>query len=292
MVTTYETLRLTIEGGVATVTFDNPPVNVMTLRLMTELDTVFDQFIADRTIRVIVFESADPEFFLAHGDMTTAADPTEFGALTVALDQKASLNPMMRLHEKLRCLPQLTVVKLRGLARGGGAEFVSAADIRFGSERAGLAQFEAPSGILPGGGGTAYLPRLVGRARALEIVLGGDLINARTAEHWGWLNRVVADDQLDNFVTTFARRVASLPDGVLDAVFDAIQPDSSIAPALDAANDSLGQLFARPAAAIRARALLDAGAQTRDGERRLEALVNGLDTAPDGEASAAQQPLS
>ncbi|CAN5205253.1 enoyl-CoA hydratase/isomerase family protein [soil metagenome] len=293
MVTTYETLRLAIDGGVATVTFDNPPVNVMTLRLMTELDAVFDQFIADRTIRVIVFESADPEFFLAHGDMTTAADPAEFGALKIALDQKASLNPMMRLHERLRCLPQLTVVKLRGFARGGGAEFVSAADIRYGSEKAGLAQFEAPSGILPGGGGTAYLPRLVGRARALEVVLGCDLVDARTAERWGWLNRVVTDDQLDNFVTSFARRVALLPDGVLHAVFDAIQPDSSIAPALDAANDSLGQLFAKPAAAIRARALLDAGAQTRDGERHLETLVKGLDAAPDcGSASnAGARPL-
>lgn len=281
MVESYETLRLHAADGIVTVAFYNPLVNLMSALMMTELDTVFDRLSADQRIRVVVFESADPEFFIAHGDMTTADDPAAFIGLQIALDQNESLNPMMRLYEKLRSLPQLTVVKLRGLARGGGAELVSAADVRFGSEKAGLAQMEAPGGIIPGAGGTAYLPRLVGRARALEVVLGADLIDAHTAERWGWLNRVVPDERLDGFVDAFARRVASLPDGVLEAAFETIDTTSSMNAALTTANELLGRLFAQPASAIRARALLDAGAQTRDGERRLEELLKGLDTTPD-----------
>jgi enoyl-CoA hydratase/carnithine racemase len=285
----YKTLRLKLEDGIATVTFDNPPVNVMSLLMMTELDAIFNGMIADRSIHVIVFESADPEFFIAHGDMTVVDDPGSFIGLKIALEQNESLNPMMRLHEKLRSLPQLTIVKLRGIARGGGAEFVSAADVRFGSEKSKLAQFEAPAGIIPGGGGTTYLPRLIGRARALEVVLGADLIDAHTAERWGWLNRVVADDQLDSFVDVFAHHVASLPGGVLEAAFDAIDSNSSMTAALTAANKGLFQLFAKPATAVRARALLRAGAQTRDGERRLEELWQGLENSTDAEAG---EPLS
>lgn len=269
-----ECLDFQVADRIATVTFANPPVNLMNARLRKELDEVLDQLRNDPEVRVLLLQSADPEFFIAHGDMTSADDPSAFLTMqTVAADQDLSLNPMMRLYEKLRSQPQLTVVKLRGIARGGGAELVSAAHIRFGSSRAALSQMEALGGIIPGAGGTAYLPRLIGEARALEVILGAALIDAHTAEHWGWLNRVIPDEELDHFVDAFVRRVAGLPDGVLEAVLASVDVTAPMKVALSTANSHLTQLFSQPAAASRARALLSAGAQTRDGERRLEELL-------------------
>lgn len=138
---------------------------------MVYLDQFAEAVCGDPVVRVIVFDSADPDFFVAHGDMAILDDPAGFAALPIALTQRPSWNPMMRLHERIRTLPQLTIAKLRGLARGGGggSELLTAMDMRFASlEKAGLAQMEVSTGIIPGAGGTAYLPRLVGRARALE----------------------------------------------------------------------------------------------------------------------------
>lgn len=137
---------------------------------------------------------------------------------------------MMRLHERVRSLPQITIGKLRGLARGGGAELLSAMDMRFASlEHAGLAQPETAAAIIPGAGGTAYLPGLVSRARALEIILGAQLIDAVTAERYGWVNRAVPDAELDHVVDTLAARIAALQPGVARAAVEAV----------DAASESL-----------------------------------------------------
>ncbi|WP_328843325.1 enoyl-CoA hydratase/isomerase family protein [Streptomyces sp. NBC_00258] len=112
------------------VVIDNPPVNLLDAALMTDLDCFADAMSGDHDIRVIVFDSADPDFFVGHGDMTTADAPATFVALRVAPEQDQSLNPMMRLHERIRSLPQITIAKLRGLARGGGAELLSAMHVR------------------------------------------------------------------------------------------------------------------------------------------------------------------
>ncbi|MER6695060.1 enoyl-CoA hydratase/isomerase family protein, partial [Streptomyces minutiscleroticus] len=218
MTDAYPTLKVSLSSGVAHVVIDNPPVNLLDAALMTDLDRFADAMSGDHDIRVIVFDSADSDFFVAHGDMTTADDPAAFAALPVAPEQDQSLNPMMRLHERIRSLPQITIAKLRGLARGGGAELLSAMDMRFASrERAAMAQMECRLGIIPGAGGTAYLPSLVGRARALEIILGGQLIDAATAERIGWVNRAVPDTDLDHVVDTLAARIAALPPGVARA---------------------------------------------------------------------------
>ncbi|GAB3451466.1 enoyl-CoA hydratase/isomerase family protein [Streptomonospora sediminis] len=278
MTDAYSTLTTSLTGGVAHAVIDNPPVNLLDAALMADLDRFAEAMSGDNGIRVIVFESADPDVFVAHGDMTAAADPAAFAELPIAPGQDRSLNPMMRLNERIRSLPQITIGKLRGLARGGGAELLSAMDMRFASlEHSGMAQMESRLGIIPGAGGTAYLPGLVGRARALEIILGGRLIDAATAERIGWVNRAVPETELDHFVDTLAARIAALPVGVAGAATAAVDAAAeSATQGLRKADELLNGLFGAPAAARLAKAALAAGAHTREGERHLEALVDGI----------------
>ncbi|RRR82919.1 enoyl-CoA hydratase/isomerase family protein [Streptomyces sp. RP5T] len=278
MTDTYSTLHVSLSDGVAYAVIDNPPVNLLDAALMTDLDRFTGAMAVNDDIRVIVFDSADPEFFVAHGDMRIADDLESFAALTLAPEQDPSLNPMMRLHERIRTLPQITIAKLRGLARGGGAELLSAMDLRFAArEHACLAQPEDRMGIIPGAGGTAYLPGLVGRARALEIILGGGLIDAVTAERMGWVNRAVPGAELDHVVDTLAARIAALPPGVAHATVEAVDAAAvSTADGLRKANELFGRLFNTSVAGRLGQEALAAGAQTRDGERRLEALIDGL----------------
>ncbi|WNV89106.1 enoyl-CoA hydratase/isomerase family protein [Umezawaea sp. Da 62-37] len=183
---TYATLRVNLDAGVARVTIDNPPVNVLDVALMTDLRHLLTALRDDDEVRVVVFDSADPEFFIAHVDMGLGED--DVAGLSVDLPD--GVNAFQVVGELLRHQPQVTIVKLAGIARGGGAEFVVAADMAFAAVgRAGLGQVEALMGIVPGGGGTQYLASRIGRNRALEVVLGAALHDAETAERYGWVNR-------------------------------------------------------------------------------------------------------
>ncbi|MGR7996953.1 enoyl-CoA hydratase/isomerase family protein [Xanthobacter sp. ZOL 2024] len=221
--TDFRTLHLSRAGGVATITIGNPPVNVLDVPLMSEIRRVLLQLRDDPDIRVIVFESADPEFFIAHVNMTLIDEPHAFDDL--ARDTPGDLNPFQAFGELLRQQPQVTIVKLAGLARGGGAEFVAAAGMAFAAEgRAGLAQCEALMGITPGGGATQYLSGRMTRGRALEVILGAELIDALTAERYGWINRALPAAELDGFVDRLARNIAALPEGVIAAAKKAMPP--------------------------------------------------------------------
>ncbi len=274
----YTALRIGIQNGVAYVTIDHPPLNMLDAVLMTELNRFASVVRDDAQVHVIVFQSADPEFFIAHGDMNFVNNPDSFTQLVLGDDDGAPLNPMQKLHERFRTLPQVTIGKLAGLARGGGSEFLMALDMRFAAiGKAGLGQFEVLTGIIPGAGGTVYLPRLVGRARALEVILGAALFDAQQAERYGWVNRALPADELDKFVDTLARRIASLSPGVASAAKTAVNAaEGSIEDALSEQNVLLGKVFTAPAAVERTRAALKAGAQTRTGERDLEGLLKGL----------------
>lgn len=270
----FEKLRVTHHARVATVTIDNPPVNVLDVALMTELRLLLATLRDDPATKVIVFKSADPDFFIAHVDMTLIDEPHAFDDLVK--DVPAGLNPFQAMGEALRAQPQVTIVKLAGLARGGGAEFVAAADMVFAARgSAGLAQCEALMGITPGGGATQYLGSRTTRGRALEIILGADLIDADTAERYGWINRALPADALDAFVTRLADNIAALPDGVIEAAKTAVPP-VDLREGFVREHDAWAGLFARPAAEKLIRGGLAAGAQTRDGEKDLEATMRGV----------------
>ncbi|MEU3902835.1 enoyl-CoA hydratase/isomerase family protein [Streptomyces goshikiensis] len=270
----YATLRVSLEGGIARVTLDNPPVNVLDVALMADLRHLLTALRDDDSVRVIVFDSASPEFFIAHVDMTLVDAPDAFDRF--AGDLPDGVNVFQALGELLRHQPQVTIVKLAGTARGGGAEFVAAADMAFAAiGRAGIGQIEALMGIVPGGGGTQYLAGRVGRNRALEAVLGAGLYDAETAERHGWVNRAVPAAELDGVVDRLARDIAALPEGVIAAAKRALAPED-LSEGLRREHDAWAGQFARPAAERLIRGALARGAQTRDGERDLEGLLRGL----------------
>jgi enoyl-CoA hydratase/carnithine racemase len=272
-------LHTTTDQGVAFVKIDHPPLNLLDASLMQQLNALAASLQTDDEVRVVVFESADPDFFIPHGDMDFVKEPEAFSRLQLGDAHTQGLNPMMRLHERIRTLPQITIGKLAGLARGGGAELLMALDMRFAAtETAGLAQMESLTEIIPGAGATAYLPQLVGRARALEIILGAELFDAQTAERYGWVNRALPAAELDEFVDRLARRIAALAPGVLAAARIAIDAslDLPLPEALHIENEQLGITFANPSATQRTLEALRRGAQTRAGELHLERLLNSF----------------
>lgn len=271
-------LRITVDNGVATVTLDHPPLNLMDGVLLPSLRGFVNRVRHDTDVRVVVFDSADPEFFVAHVDMTLVDAPDTFDGFTDGLPD--GVNVFQGLGELLRHQPQVTIVKLAGIARGGGAEFVAAADMAFAAiGRAGIGQIEALMGIVPGGGGTQYVTGRIGRNRALEAILGADLFDAETAERYGWVNRAVPADQLDVFVDRLAQHIAALAPGVVAAVKRAIAPED-LAEGLLREHDAWAGQVARPAAERLTRAGLATGAQTRAGERDLEGLFRSAASGP------------
>ncbi|GAA2254372.1 enoyl-CoA hydratase/isomerase family protein [Streptomyces atrovirens] len=267
------TLHVSIEDGVARIVLDNPPVNLLDVTMMRELRTVLDALREDSSVRVIVFSSADPEFFLAHVDMRIGERMDDLERL--AASAPADVNVFQAVGELLRHQPQVTIVKLAGKARGGGAEFVAAADMAFAAaETAGIGQIEALMGIVPGGGGTQYLRDRVGRNRALEVVLTAELFDAGTAASYGWINRALPADRLDEYVDRVARGIAALPDGVIEAAKRAL-PAEHITDGLLRENEAWSARIASPAVRrLMGRGLRD-GAQTPAGERDLEGLMRG-----------------
>ncbi|QPZ39339.1 enoyl-CoA hydratase/isomerase family protein [Paramicrobacterium chengjingii] len=275
----YGTLLVRAESRIAWVTIDNPPVNTLDAALAGDLRRFADEAASDDGLDVIVFQSANPEFFSAHADFEWSFDP---GSLTALVDADAdpALNPLQQLNERLRTLPQVTIAKLRGYARAGGAELAMAADMRFAAaDRTWLSQPESLMGIFPGGGGTQYLNRLVGRARALEIVLGAELFDTTVAERYGWINRAMPDESLDAFVDALARRIAGLPKGVTAAAKEALDAAeaSGFVPYLAEEAAAHAKVYPSPDDVVeRLRVVMDHGGQTRDGELRLERLLESV----------------
>ncbi|AWB91025.1 enoyl-CoA hydratase/isomerase family protein [Aeromicrobium chenweiae] len=267
-------LHLNRQDGVLWVSIDVAPVNLMTAQLLLDLDAVAASAENDPDLHVIVVQSANPEFFLAHGDLSFVEDPATYAALPIAEETLVGTGPMMRLHERWRRLPQTTIAKVAGLARGGGSELASSLDLRFAAlETAAFSQFETLIGIVPGSGATAHLPRLVGRARALEIVLTGGLVDAATAERWGWVNRALPAAELDDYVEWVAMTIATLPAGVRAAATEAVDAAGGpLEDALRAEDRLLGETFT-PASGELARAALAAGVHTREVELNLEEVL-------------------
>src|SRR5213593_4897396 len=194
--TGYECLDIHVDRGVATVTIDHPPINLFDLTLIQEMDRVGRELEADGDVRVAVFQSANPDFFIAHADVALIR------TLPVTVPPKATrLGLFHAMVDRFRTMPKATIGKVEGRARGGGSEFLLSLDMRFGAlGRAILAQPEVALGIIPGGSGTQRLPRLVGRGRALEIVLGCEDFPAELAERYGYLNRALPPAELGPFV--------------------------------------------------------------------------------------------
>jgi enoyl-CoA hydratase/carnithine racemase len=215
------------------VTFDHPPINTITATTVVELAELVGLIEEDPDLNVVVFDSANSDFYLAHYDVEH--DPGRTAALGVG---PTGMHAWLDLLVRLSRAPVVSIASIRGRARGAGSEFVLACDLRFASrENALLGQFEVGAGVVPGGGPMARLSRLVGRGRALEILLVADDVDGPRAEQYGYVNRVIADDRLDEEVDQMACRVARFDHDAIvrtksyvDRV--TLPPDSEFPPAL------------------------------------------------------------
>jgi enoyl-CoA hydratase/carnithine racemase len=203
--------RSTVTPAYWRLTFDNPPINMLDPQTMLELQSLIGQFETDMELKVVVFDSADPDFFVAHFDTSRAAEtPTALGP--------SGYPPWIDFTVRLARAPVISIAAVRGRARGIGSEFALACDMRFASlEKAVFAQVEVGAGVIPGGGGLERLPLLTGRARALEIIASAADFDAATAERYGWINRAIPDAEFDSWIDAFARRIASFDRQALTA---------------------------------------------------------------------------
>ena len=203
----FKTLRVTLDQGVAFVTFDNGELNLMDLPMLLDLDRVGSQLAEDDAIRVVVLQSANPEFFIAHADLSAIATLP-----AVPEPREEKLGWVHAVLDRFRTMPKATIAKIQGRCRGGGSELALACDMRFAELGRGvLCQPEVGVGIIPGAGGSVRLPRLVGRGRALEIILGCGDFPADVAERYGYINRALPGNEIDYFVISLAARIAGFP---------------------------------------------------------------------------------
>jgi enoyl-CoA hydratase/carnithine racemase len=269
----YECLRVRVERGVAFATIDHPPINLLDLALIQELDRLAREVEADDGVRVLVLDSADPEFFIAHADVRLIQQlPAD------APPKPTSLGFFHVMVERFRTMPKATIAKIEGRARGGGSELVLSCDMRFAAlGRAVLAQPEVGVGIIPGGSGTQRLPRLMSRGRALEVILGCEDVPADLAERWGYVNRALPPAELGPFVERLAFRIASFPAEAIALAKQAVNAADlpTVAGLLEEA-DCFNRAVATPAARERMAAFLAAGGQTREVELALGDAVGGL----------------
>ena len=195
----FKLLAVECDDRVATVTIDNPPANIITTELLLELDTLSSRLTADPTLSVVLMRSADPDFFLAHFDVAAILDrPTGFEP-----QRDAQLKAFHVLCERFRTMNKVIIAQIEGRVGGGGSELSASFDMRFGVRgKTKINQMEVPLGIIPGGTGTQRMPRLLGRGRALELILSGDDLDADTAERWGYLNRIFEPEEIGPFVST------------------------------------------------------------------------------------------
>jgi len=202
------TTRITTDKqvpGFWRVTLNHPPINTVDDQMYDEIFDLVEAIEAEPSLKVVTFESANPDYFLAHYGV---------GESTSRFGKPRWIEAATRLtHSNV-----LSIAVIRGRTRAGGAEFALACDLRFASrEKAVFGQPEVGFGLIAGGGALARLPHLVGRARAIEITLGGDDFDAETAERYGWINRAIPDAELDGFVANFVRRILSFDSQALNA---------------------------------------------------------------------------
>jgi len=272
--------RFTVDSSTPSlwrVTFDHPPINLIDQVMIGELGELLAEVERNQEPAVLVFNSADPDYFLAHYDI--AADPSLVNSLPAG---PTGFHPWVDILVRVSRLPAVTISAIRGRARAAGSELVLATDVRFASrERAVLGQVEVGFGAIPGGGPASRLPGLVGRGRTFEILLGGEDFDGELAERYGYVNRAIPDDEFEDFVDRFARRVSTFDRQALADIKHfvnevSLPADEGFPPQMDA----FWKAVARPALQARASRAFEDGLQQRsDVELHLGEYVGHLSKA-------------
>ena len=269
----YEKFHVAVDGGIATVTIDNPPINLFDLGMYLEMRQVAGELSEDTTVRVVVLRSSTPGFFIAHFDValiqTFPTDPPP---------APTELNPFHEMCELFRTMPKATIAVIEGRIGGGGSELALSCDMRFAAiGQAVLSQPEVALGIIPGGTGTARLGRLAGRSRALEIVLGCDDFDAVTAERFGWVNRAIEPEKLWPFVDRLAARIASYPPHAVAAAKSAVlRAERGVVEDLLAEAATFAGTLSESSTRTAMERFFALGGQTPEGESRLGELAGEI----------------
>jgi enoyl-CoA hydratase/carnithine racemase len=255
----FETLNVRADGAVLFAEISAPPMNLLGPELVRDLVSLIQRAEADAAIKVLVLTSADPNYFISHVDLTRVA---EYRAEAARLTGEPSIALLFRYLSASRLV---TIAQIDGRVRGAGSELVLACDMRFAArETAIFGQIEPAFGLIPGGGGAGYLVRVMGRARALEVLLSADDYDAELAERYGWINRALPAAELGVFVGRLARRIATFPAAGQAAVKSRVNA-VSLAPAEDFRRDS--DLFGKHVGSIDAQRLtkraFEPGGRTR-----------------------------
>jgi enoyl-CoA hydratase/carnithine racemase len=265
----FETLTVRKEGAVLFAEIAAPPMNLLGPELVRDLVSLIQRAEADDAFRVLVFTSADPDYFIPHVDLTRI---DEYRAEAAKLTGEASLGLMFR---HLSASRLVTIAQIEGRVRAAGNEFVLACDMRFAArESAIFSQFEPAFGLIPGGGGAQHLARLMGRARALEVMLSAEDYDAELAERYGWINRALPADELGDFVSSLARRIARFPAAGQVVVKQRVNA-IALAPAEEFRRDSdlFGEGVRNPESQGLIQAAMKRGLQTRDAEMALAGML-------------------
>jgi enoyl-CoA hydratase/carnithine racemase len=267
-----KTLTVRKEGAVLFAEIASPPMNLLGPELVRDLVALIQRAETDDAVQVLVFKSADPDYFISHVDVTRIE---EYRQEAARLTGEPSIALLFR---HLSASPLVTIAQIEGRVRGAGSEFVLACDMRFAArESAIFGQFEPAFGLLPGGGAAQHLARLMGRARALEVMLSAEDYDAELAEQYGWINRALPADTIGDFVEALAHRIAGFPAAGQVVVKDRVNA-IALAPAEDFRRDSdlFGEGVLNPEAQERIQAAMKRGFQTRKAELTLGRMVGGL----------------
>jgi len=268
----FETIKAHRHAGVLFAALTAPPMNLLGPELVRDLVALIQLAEADEATRVVVFTSADPDYFISHVDVTKV---NEYRQEAVKLAGEASIGLLFR---HLSASRLVTIAQIEGRVRAAGSEFVLACDMRFAArESAIFSQPEAGLGVSPGAGGIQHLTRLMGRGRALEVLLSADDYDADIAERYGWINRALPADDIGDFVRSLALRIASFPAAGHAVVKNRVNA-IALAPGGEIRRDS--DLFlegvSAPEYQRRMQVAMTRGFQTRDAEMKLGQLVAGL----------------
>lgn len=259
----YRCLKIRLECKVAFITIDNPPINLLDMLLLKELNRIGKEIEKDDRITVAVFQSANPDFFMAHADVGIVQDnPRE------APSKPTFPNGIQMVFDRFRTMPKITIGKIEGRARGGGSELLMALDMRFGAVgRTILSQPEVAFGIIPGAGGTQNLAHIIGRGRALEVVLGCQDFTTEIAERYGYINRALPPEDLTPFVDNLAFRIASFPAEVVALAKASVNSaELTMAQGLLEEADCFNKAVATGESIKRIKRFLELGGQTHDKE--------------------------
>lgn len=215
----FRTFSVDIKHAVAWVTFDHPPVNIQGIPMLDDLTRLAESLESDRSIKVVVFQSALPEVFVAHADTNFLKDMS----INAVSREEVNLLYLQTTLERISKLPQATIAKIEGFARGGGHEFALACDMRFAARgKAKFMQMEVGMGILPCGGGASRMARQAGLGRALEIILSARDFDADEAETYGTINKALNANEIGPYVEALANRIAHFPSESINACKQAV----------------------------------------------------------------------